>query len=290
MLPPKQLRNNELRFCKVGVNGKRAFEKAFNTKENAYTYTSCELFGRWCMSKKGNYGVLCGYGNLFVLDFDDEETYQKAKKQCKLPPTFTVRSASKGLPHLYYIADDVKSFQDVKTVLFDKISNPEEVNVGKKPIMQRIIDVQGMGKYVVGPGSKIDDKSYKIVSPHDITKVSYETIIKKLRAVFPHIHVAKTNKMPKAVRWNRTKRNDEVQQIKDKISMPKLLRHYGSNTSKMRCECPVHTHSVSQACVAFNEDVFYCFHGMHGGDVFTLVMETESCSFPDAKKYLERLI
>ena len=110
MIVPKQLQNCDIRFCKVVRNGKRAFEKEFNKPNMAYKWNSLSLH-QWLFEKDGNFGVLCGYANLFVLDFDDEKTYRKVKKI--LPPTFTVRSGGKNLPHLYYISTD----SDVPTTI-----------------------------------------------------------------------------------------------------------------------------------------------------------------------------
>ena len=49
----------------------------------------------------GNVGICTGYGNLIVIDFDDE-AYQNLKEKL-LPKTFTIRTAGKGLKHFYYL-------------------------------------------------------------------------------------------------------------------------------------------------------------------------------------------
>jgi len=278
MLPPKSLRNDHFRFCKVIKNGKRAFEKAFNTSDVAYNYLSCDLFGKWCMSNGGNYGVLCGYGGLFILDFDDKETFMKVKN--KLPPTMMVTSAGKGLPHLYYYANDVKDV-DIKTVLFDTMDGG---------VSRRIIDLQGFGKYCVGPGSKIDMKEYKLLVDLPIATVRYKNIVSLLQEVFPLIHVAKT-KVPKSVKYaKRVKKGDDdwVWKIKTSVSMPQLLHHLGSNTSMKRTQCPICTESVSGKCVAFESEIYYCFHGCHGGDIFELLMRFKGYDFPDAIAWFKK--
>ena len=272
MLPPDQLRDERIRFCKVTRDGKNAFEKAFNTPEKAYKYTSCELFGQWIMSKNGNYGVLCGYGGLFILDFDDEDTYKKVKR--KLPPTMVVKSGGKGLPHLYYYANDTT---DIKTVLFDG----EDGN--------RIIDLQGQGKYCVGPGSKVNDgkNEYKLISKMPIAHVSYKNIVAQLKEMFPHVHVAKSKNMPRAVKYKPRVRDDKVEMIKRHVSMPRLLHHYGSNTQKRRCECPHGHGSTSGANVAFDNELYYCFHCLKGGDIFSLALEKEGMGFVDTIEWFK---
>lgn len=275
MLPSEQLRRPELRFCKVVKDGKRAFEKKFNTPEMAYPYTSCECFGRWVMSKGGNYGVLCGYGGLFVLDFDDLDTFNKVKKV--LPPTFTVKSGGKKLPHMYYIANDTT---EVNTVLFDD----EDGN--------RIIDLQGQGKYVVGAGSRVNEgrNEYKVYKNFPITHVSYAHICSTLKDYFPHTHIAKSKKMPFTAKRMayRSNPDDEVEKIKGLVSMPTLLSHYGSNVWKRRCECPMGHQSNSNATVAFDRDLMYCFHCCKGGDIFNVVMEVEGLGFRDAISWLRK--
>jgi hypothetical protein len=274
MLPPKQLRNPYIRFCKVARNGKRAFEKEFNQKKNAYNYLSMDLFGEWCEKEKGNYGVLAGYGNLYIIDFDSEEAYKKVRH--KFPSTFTVRSASKNLPHLYFKADDVTSFQDIRTAIFDD----EEGN--------RLVDLQGLGKYVVGPLSNIDDKKYRITSapPTNITLFPYHETVKILSEAFPKMYVAKTKNMPKAVRFMKSKweGSEDIELIKKNVSMPKLLRHFGCDTQKKRCECPHGHPSVSNQNVAFDDEFYYCFHCLRGGNIFSLIYNemgwTRGCDFP----------
>jgi len=273
MMPPIQLQDPTYRFCKVVRNGKNAFEKKFNTPDKAYSYNDSECFGRWMLSEGGNYGVLAGYGRLFVLDFDDRDTFMKCKQL--LPPTMMVISAGKKLPHLYYKAYDVCSDEEIRTVLFDNSTR------------ERIIDLQGFGKYVVGPGSKIGDNEYSLRGSRGITSVSYHQVVELLRNMFPNIHVAKTKTMPVAVRFKPQRENDEVWKIKQQVSMTSLLNHYGCNTSMYRCQCPAGHHSNSGKDVAHDNNLMYCFNCMLGGDIFSVVMGVEKIEFVESIAWLK---
>lgn len=289
MLPPVQLRNSNLRFCKVVRDGKRAFEKNFNTIEEAYDYMSPKLFGDWCMRSEGNYGVLGGFGGLFILDFDDIESYKKVKHL--LPKTFTVVSASKRLPHLYYISTDNV---ELKTQVFDVIKKNAAgiplMGADGYPMRIRAVDLQGIGKYVVGPESVVDGKKYEIVNDVDVAYASYLDICAVLRDNFPLVHVAKSKETMSKLKYKLSKpsrMDDEREKIRFQVSVPKLLSHYGSNTSLYRTKCPLGHSSVSEQNVAFDDTLWYCFHCMKGGDVFTMVMERERMTFPESIKWIK---
>ena len=95
---PEQLKNSNFKFFLVKKNEKLPLEYKFNS-ENCYLFFEPKL--RNHLLKEGNIGVICGYGGLIVIDFDDAD-YQKEKENL-LPKTFTCKSAGKGLKHFYYI-------------------------------------------------------------------------------------------------------------------------------------------------------------------------------------------
>ena len=67
---PKQLTTIGLRFCKVRINDKRAFEKGWQDTAN-YSHDDPSL-KEW-INKGGNYGVLAGRRGLVILDFDEKQ-------------------------------------------------------------------------------------------------------------------------------------------------------------------------------------------------------------------------
>ena len=95
MKVPKQLQDPDFRFFLIGNNSKLPIEKSWN-KLNCYPF-----FHEKLIAHKGNYGIVCGRGSLIVIDFDCREFYNTVAH--KLPPTFTVLSASKQLPCSKYL-------------------------------------------------------------------------------------------------------------------------------------------------------------------------------------------
>ena len=104
----------------------------------------------------GNYGIVGGFGDLIIIDFDDKE-FEKEYID-KLPETFTVRTGSGGT-HLYYEAIENKSF---------KILNEKK---------DTLVDIQGDGKQVVCPNSiHPNGKKYQVIKDISIAKIKRELL------------------------------------------------------------------------------------------------------------------
>lgn len=126
---PEQLRQPEFRFVLVRPGEKKAFESSWQRTAN-YSYDDEELLAH--LREEGNYGVLCGKGDLIVIDADHPSFAEHIR--ASLPATFTVRSGSgKGL-HFYYLCRDLRQ----KIIL----------QVGRN---DHFGEVQSTGTYVVGP-------------------------------------------------------------------------------------------------------------------------------------------
>ena len=150
---PQQLHNPSFRFVKIRKGEKAPFEINWST-ENNYKYDD-ESFQRHLSN--GNYGVVCGYGNLVVIDCDDDRVSDAVKET--LPKTFTVKTGRGGL-HFYYICKD-----------FDK---PIRL---KESVLGDLGDVQFTGKQVVGPGSiHPNGNTYEVIENADIAEVSASQI------------------------------------------------------------------------------------------------------------------
>lgn len=107
----------------------------------------------WLENTSNNFGVCTGDG-LIVIDVDKKKSdlginWLKMNYN-NLPATLTVRTPSGGY-HLYYHV--VKSVSNRVSIL------PE-------------VDIRGEHGYVVGPGSTIDDKEYKIESNKPIAEAN----------------------------------------------------------------------------------------------------------------------
>ena len=127
---PKRLKNDEFRFIKIKVKAKEPLEFNWPDKNN-YHYNSTELEQH--RIKGGNYGIVCGYNNLLVVDCDDPLSEKLVEDS--LPETFTVKTGS-GLKHYYYYCESGKSLKIFK-------NNNKET----------LADIQFRGKQVIAPGS-----------------------------------------------------------------------------------------------------------------------------------------
>jgi len=154
MIPhvPKQLRRDDFRFYRVKPNQKLPFGLKWNT-DNALQYNADE-FAYW----QGNYGVIGGFGNLIIIDFDDKDFYESVKG--KLPSTFTVITAGKRLPHMYYI---LKGEMIRKKPIRDENNNT-------------VCDIQAAGAGVVGPNSTINRRYYEVVKDVPIATIDVEEL------------------------------------------------------------------------------------------------------------------
>jgi len=157
---PKQLQLNKLDFLKLGKPdtdwAKRPIEKEWSSNKN-YKFNH-PLF-QIHIDKGNNYGLLCGRGNLLVIDFDDvifQNVFSKL-----LPKTFTVKSAGKGYYHLYFFVD----------IPFRKF--PIRNSKGRT-----LADLQCLGGQVVGPGCCNKNRKYEIVNQSSIAWITVENLKK----------------------------------------------------------------------------------------------------------------
>ena len=262
---PTQLQKPEFRFIKVHRHGKEPIEKGWTTTAN-YNYDSLTL-KEW-IDAGNNYGVVCGLGNLLVIDFDDKEFLERFIE--KFPETFTVKSGGKGLHHLYYIIDSIQ-------LSFDVNEKYHTFDVNKK-----YADVQCKGKMVIGAGSvHASGKTYEVIKDIPLTHIDYAEI----KAIFSD-YIKKEKRDisdDKNIIQNYRQNRDIVDDIKSKIKISNVLGEFNISTSKNPTECPMHT-SKGGKCLSFddNKGVWHCFDCNNGGDIFTLMQEGKRYDFKEA--------
>jgi len=272
MIPP-QLRNQ--RFIKVD-DSKRPIEKAWQQIGGAnYAYDDPE-FNKWVEANK-RYGVLCGYpNNLVVIDFDNDDVQRECLECGLLIPTFSQKTARKGLLHLFYYTDDPTPWK-----ILDKEKNT-------------LADIQGTGKQVIGPGTRIaDGREYRVVDDLPIATISSATLHKILDR-FDH---NKSQEILQQVSdgltmddFNNKKAygpDKAVEEIKKQLKVSDLLRDKGISTSLNPTKCPFHN-SKGGKCFGFDNSkgVWHCFHCEEKGDAITLYQKIENIDFVEAKKQL----
>lgn len=257
---PSQLHDDALRFCLVSPNAKQAFERGWTTTTN-YVYTDPRLTQH--IEQQGNYGVLGGIGNLLIVDFDDAAAYAKLKD--RLPPTFVVQTAGKQLYHYYY-----------------KIGECREGERIKDPTTKKTwVDLQGKGTMVVGPGSRIGDRTYTVVNDLPIATTTYSAL---KSTIYTTLGLTPEHKHTPRIPQNDRLAND----LKQSVKIDDLLRHFGMDTAKNPGMCVLGHPSSGGACLSYDDtnNLWHCFHCEEGGDIFTLWMIKHSCTFPEAKRGL----
>ena len=89
---PIQLQNNQFRFVLIKKGTKCPYEEAWHTTNN-YPFFNKKI------ELTENVGIVCGYGNLIVLDIDNIKYLDEFDKKCN---TFSVKTGS-GKRHYYFI-------------------------------------------------------------------------------------------------------------------------------------------------------------------------------------------
>lgn len=150
-----QYKEKRLRFCKIKKGTKKPFEKDWVNKP--YEYKEIEDY----ILKSNNFGILCGYGGLIVIDADTRKLRDSVEKE--LPKTFTVKTGSGGT-HSYFFCPEVK-----KKIVLTK----EKTHYG---------EVQAQGTQVVGAGSlHPNGKYYEVLKDFPIQEISQEDLIKCIK-------------------------------------------------------------------------------------------------------------
>jgi len=142
-----------LRFIKVEKEGKKPFEKDWQNTAN-YGWDDPELLKH--IENGGNYGVVGGYNNLVIIDIDRKspDFKEMVKAAQSLPKTFEVSTPNLG-HHLYYLSEDIK----------EGIRLRNEAG-----------EVRAKGMMVVGPGSKIGEREYKVVADRPFVTITKKQI------------------------------------------------------------------------------------------------------------------
>ncbi|MBU0894579.1 MAG: AAA family ATPase [Nanoarchaeota archaeon] len=144
---PETLQN--LKFCRIKKGTKKPFESDWVNKP--YSYSEIKNF-----LPDENYGVLCGYDNLAVIDADS--TKLQMLIDGKLPQTFKVKTGN-GM-HNYFFVEGLKK----KIIL--KLEG------------EHIGEVQSQGTQVIGPGSvHPSGKIYEAMNDIPITNLNYDQLI-----------------------------------------------------------------------------------------------------------------
>lgn len=154
---PLQLQDDRIKFCRVEYQKKKPFEKDWTNKP--YSHQDIIKF-----LPNENYGVLCGYGNLAVIDSDNKD-FQLAV-EALFPKTFRVKTGSGGV-HNYFFIPDLKQ----KIIL--NLDDEYKTHLG---------EVQSWGTQVVAPNSiHPNGNRYEVLEDSQIETVSCEMLFNNLK-------------------------------------------------------------------------------------------------------------
>lgn len=250
---PVQLNKPEFRFVKIGNKNKACFETGWQDNNN-YSF---EEINEW-VSKGNNYGIIGGYGNLVIVDFDNEKVQEEV--ETRFPRTFTVKAGG-GLKHFYFIVEcPEKSFK-----ILDSDKNT-------------LVDVQATGKYVVAPESTHPNgNKYKVVDDSPIAKIDYNLIkgyLYKYRDT-------------KDVEFNNTSKDPLIEEIINRVSIKDVLGWEGINNIKNPTECPFHS-SKGGKCFSYKDKVAHCFHCDGSWNVVSLIKDIKNYDFKQSINYLAK--
>jgi len=221
---PDPLQKPEFRFYLIAKDSKIPIEKKFNT-DNCYMFFQPKLLNH--LLKGGNIGVICGKGNLIVVDFDNAD-YQKEKEPL-MPKTFTCRSAGKGLKHFYYILKG------------DMIS---KIGMG---IDKRLCDIQADKSPITCPPSSINGKLYSVVDDTPIQEIDYETLSKIFGIGLQKRHL-------------KVEINYESQPQKVQEAIDTLKRLGVKRATANRFHCPFHESNGTGNLGIMPDGKLKCFH------------------------------
>jgi DNA primase len=77
-----------------------------------------------------------------------------------------------------------------------------------------------------------------------------------------------------------------IEQIRNSIYLPDLVRRYTHLTKNNKALCPFHKEKNPSLSIDAQRGLWHCFGCCRGGDVFSFIMEAEHLTFPDAVKFL----
>jgi hypothetical protein len=247
---PDQLKNAYFRFIKIAMHDvnarKRPIESGWQI-ENNYQYNDNEILD-W-INENYNYGVVCGYGNLAVIDADHEEIEFIVEN--RLPRTFTVKTGSGG-KHYYYIIPDLEK----KIVL----QRPYIEN--DKWMIRHCGEIQWKGSQVVGPGSiHPNNNRYAILRDDPIATITNQHIQEILGDY---------------IKKDEPRREYSGENNHEHIDISKIidLNNFRQKGGEFVGKNPVHGSSTGgNFSININKGIFHCFRcGTGGGPIALIAM------------------
>lgn len=245
---PEQLKNNAFRFIKIDMCGPTARKKPLEIdwqNTNNYEYTRYVFF-KW-LEQENNYGVVCGYGNLAVIDADHDAI--SFLVESRLPKTFTVKTG-RGGKHYYYIIPDLE-----KKIVLQKfqLNNATWNHYG---------EIQWKGSQIIGPGSiHSNGNKYVVIDDSQIATITNQHI----QEIFSEY--IKREEPKKEYSGENNYQYIDVSKI---LNLEKFRQKGGEFVGKH----PVHGSSTGgNFSINIDKGLFHCFRcGTGGGPIALIAM------------------
>jgi hypothetical protein len=198
--------------------------------------TNADVIRRW-FDVPCNYGCVAKAepGGIVVWDHDTSGLLERYARETGevLPCTFTVRSAGKGLPHLYFR------------------HTAKSIALGNRTGNNKTFDWQARDKYVVGPGSVFDEREYTITDDSPIADCP--------DALLSWIETNSVSEKPKGA--------GKGQRVDAAFDIEAFLNHYGITADVRGCwyvtdVCPIsgRKHAQSTETGFFYDGEHFGFH------------------------------
>lgn len=251
---PKQFHTANFRFIKIISGTKKAQEADFNITNN-YKYHDPEF--KEYLQKASAYGVLCGFGNLVIIDCDRPE--METLVRTLLPPTFEVWTPGHKLTHFYYIVPDMTQ----KVILEDK----DGTHYG---------ECQFWNFYALGPGSSHPEsnKVYTITNDVKITTITKAQLKQALGAYWKEFKTSPNISVTGA--------NHDIMKVIEKAARDspaiykKNLLRLDENKGEFVGAHPVHgSENGENFRVNPDKNLWHCFRHNTGGDTLTFIAMVE---------------
>jgi putative DNA primase/helicase len=255
---PEKLKCSDFRFIKIIAGTKRPVDDDWNLPDSEYCYKFTDKeFQRYLKNAKA-YGVICGMGNLAVIDADHEQVAKEVK--FKLPKTFTVKSGS-GKWHFYYKIPDLEG----TIVLDDAETGTHFGEVQHLTKEKKTTQVLGAGS--IHPNGKL----YQIDDDAEIAEITKDKLLEVLKPFIKQKESFKRVTLGQGI-------DTDISIIAAKISG---LDNQGKGLQGAH---PVHgSDGGMNFRIDPEENKWHCFRHKTGGDALSLIgvlegiVECEDC-------------
>ena len=260
---PKQLQRDDLRFIRLDKDSKKPTDVSWNVPNSTVQYRFNDKVLLDWLKDGGNYGVLCGYEGLVVIDVDTDGKELHDYIEEHFPKTLTIKtwSAETWKKHYYFRNKNTKLTnletidKEGKTTHYGEIRS---FNLNTNTYTQ----VVAAGSHVIDAREGIEG-DYRVISELNIVSIDDE-LLEELKKKF----VSKEILRAERIKRDTIKFGDG--DIENNLNLINLIDT--SKLKEVRESYFVGSHPIHGSTTGTNfhvnckRNTWYCFHGgSHGG-------------------------